>query len=121
MYDDADVCTDWLLYTFPSIASIRFHSHPASLDKEKIPVTKLPFLSCSSKLALQWGRAVYTYYVYDLLSGGGIGVGYPVFIEINGANEHLIGLETSFISIFRYSRKLRMCVVYLIGLDTGFI
>ena len=30
-----------------------------------------------------------------------------------GANEHLIGLETDFISIFRASRKLRMCVVYV--------
>ena len=29
------------------------------------------------------------------------------------ANEHLIGLETGFISIFRAWRKLRMCVVYV--------
>ena len=29
------------------------------------------------------------------------------------ANEHLIGLEIDCISIFRVSRKLRMCVVYV--------
>ena len=29
------------------------------------------------------------------------------------ANEHLSGLETGFTSIFRASRKLRMCVVYV--------
>ena len=61
-------CVYWLLYTlFPSIPSIRFHSYPASLDKEKTPVPKLPSLSFFSTLptnALQWGRAVYTCYVY---------------------------------------------------------
>ena len=57
-----------VLFTFPSILLIRFHSHPAFLDKQKTPIPKLPSLSFFSTLptnALQYGRAVYTYYVYD--------------------------------------------------------
>ena len=34
-----------ILYILPSIPPIRFHSHPASLDKEKTPTLKLTALS----------------------------------------------------------------------------
>ena len=58
-----------ILYTLPPIPSILIHSHPAYLDKEKTPTPKLPslFFPDSPTNTFQWGRAVYTYYVYGFI------------------------------------------------------